>query len=258
MPNDNFTLKYQDRQVTVTKNGGTVLSFKNKNKEILYQGSSSKRSGIPILFPFANPLKDDIFLASGHKLSQHGFARNSVFKINQISDSILELVLNYKNIPEEMQLAYPFKFELKIVLDISQENTLIYKLLVTNLDKQNLPIAPGIHPYFFIKQLDKKALKISNLDLQNIDWEQPSNGYFYDFSGEVTVNLDLNNTVIIKETGHNTDFKNLVIWSQISQGNADYDFVCIEPFTRKTNAINDNPIIVMPGEMWAVQLEFVV
>jgi len=219
----------------------------------LYQGSSSKRSGIPILFPFANPLKDDIFLASGHKLSQHGFARNSVFKINQISDSSLGLILNYSYISAEMQLIYPFKFELKIILDLSQENTLIYKMIVTNLDKQNLPIAQGIHPYFFIKQLDKKALKISNLDLQNIDWGQPNNGYFYDFSGEVTVNLDLNKTVIIKETGYNTDFQNLVIWSQIPEGNLDYDFVCIEPFTRKTNAINDNPIIVRPGEMWVVQ-----
>lgn len=257
MNESNFSLKYQDREVVVTKNGGQVLSFKNNNQEILYQGSSDKRTGIPILFPFANPLENNILKLSGREIGQHGFARNSEFEIAQISDSVLELRLTNESISPEMQLAYPYKFELKIIIDLIKENTLIYKILVTNLDQKDLPIAPGIHPYFPLKHEHKSQLEISNLDLKNIDWEEPSNGYFYDWDGLAAINLGSKN-LEIKEISNQKEFQNLVLWSQIPDGNDDFDFVCIEPFTRKTNAINDDPIIVKPGQSWEVGVEFVV
>lgn len=257
MSESNFSLKYQDREVTVTKNGGQVLSFKNKNQEILYQGSSHKRTGIPILFPFANPLENNIFKPSGREIGQHGFARNSEFEIAQISDSTIELKLTHESISPEMQLAYPYKFELKIILDLAKENTLNYKIVVTNLDTKDLPIAPGIHPYFPLKHDQKPQLGISNLDLKNIDWGKPSNGFFYDWNGLAKINFASKN-LEIKEISNQKKFQNLVIWSQNPTGNDDFDFVCIEPFTRKTNAINDDPIVVKPEESWEVELGFVV
>jgi len=255
MSESNFSLKYQDREIIVTKNGGQVLSFKNKNQEILYQGSSPKRTGIPILFPFANPLQNNIFKPTGKEIGQHGFARNSQFEISQTSETVVELRLNNESISAEMQIAYPFKFELKIIIDLIKENTLIYKILVTNLDQKDLPIAPGLHPYFPIKHEHKSQLEISNLYLKNIDWQEPSNGYFYDWNDEAKINFG-SRQVSIKEISDKKEFENLVLWSQIPTGNDDFDFVCIEQFTRKTNAINDNPILVKPGKTWSIQINF--
>lgn len=251
MDDSNFSLKYQDRSVVVTKNGGQVLSFKNHNQEILYQGSSQKRTGIPILFPFANPLTNNIFVLSCLEIGQHGFARNSEFSVKQLNSSSLELTLTHQNISEAMQLAYPYQFELKIIVDLAIKNTLIYKIVVTNICNKDLPIAPGIHPYFPIKHHQKTNLEIENLNLQNIDWEKPSDGYFYDWDGIAKINFGTKQ-LEIKEISNKKEFQNLVLWSQIPNGNDDFDFVCIEPFTRKTNAINDDPIIVKPRESWEV------
>lgn len=240
-------------------------------KEVLYQGSSSKRTGVPILFPFANPLKNDVLDISGGKIGQHGFARNCLWQLDKIENKQVVIKLCQTDLPKEIQTAYPFQFEVKIIVYISKANKLIYKLEVTNHGKANMPIAPGIHPYFPVKHNSKNQLLIFN-NLENVsgkpvnpenilfngksvDWNQPSSGYFNDFEGQAMIDFGDNRAISIQETSGSLDFQNLVIWSQNTQ-EIDYDFVCIEPFTRKTNAVNDNPILVKPGTTWSVSLEF--
>ena len=242
-------------------------------KEVLYQGSSSKRTGIPILFPFANPLKNDILDISGGKIGQHGFARNCLWQLDKIENGKVIIKLCEADLPKEIQTAYPFEFEVKIIVNISKANKLIYKLEVTNLGQVNMPIAPGVHPYFPVKHDSKNQLLIFNnlenisgkpvksekilFDGESVDWNQPSNGYFNDFESQAMIDFGDDRAISIQETSGSPDFQNLVIWSQDTQ-EIDYNFVCVEPFTRKTNAINDNPILIKPGTTWTVTLEFAV
>jgi len=269
MPETFEKLENNHSLLTFTKNGGQVLSWKTGNQQIFYQGSSQKRTGIPILFPFANPLDNNIFNFSGKEIPQHGFARNSTWQQAQISGSICKLSLNDKQIDPVWQAAYPFKFKLSLILDISTENELKYKIQVQNLDSKDLPIAPGIHPYFPIKHEQKKLLKIIDkspfilnsggqeiqFPLGILDWENDLNGDFFTFNAKVLAKFPSGLNLEIEETSEVVDFRCLVIWSE-NKTMEDFNFVCLEPFSRITNGINNDPILVKPGEIWEKEICF--
>lgn len=260
--NEKFNLEHSGSKVAISKHGGQVLSWEIENdsgeiEQILYEGSSYKRSGIPILFPFANPLKNDILLVSGKKIGQHGFARNCKWELLNKSDSKASLELSSQALPQEYKEAYPFEFSLILEVELSQANTLIYNLILKNTGNINLPIAPGIHPYFTVDHKLKNTLKIAEIPefkSNETNWEGQSNGTFFNFTNTATINFPDKN-LTITENSKIPQFENLVVWSQTILEN-DYNFVCFEPFTRQTNDINDNPILVPPEKMWEVSFEF--
>jgi|GEM_PF-1054627 galactose mutarotase-like enzyme len=264
---------YKDSKIVVDLNGGLLLSWEIKDEEIFYQGSTKRRSGVPILFPFANPLESGIFNISGKQIPQHGFGRDSTWKLKEVSESSITINLTNNDISEEMQAAYPFQFEVTIKVDMNEADNLKYTMEVINLGEQNLPIAPGLHPYFPIQHEHKKDLKIisptnesTNNELSDveedilfdgkaIDWDKNTNGYFNKFQNQAEIIFQNNKKITITELGEKSEFQNLVVWSQNLE-EKDYNFVCIEPFTRGTNAINDHPILVQPGKTWATTLQF--
>jgi galactose mutarotase-like enzyme len=250
-------LKSGLNELIIEPNSGQLVQWIHNSVGVFYQGSSIRRSGIPILFPFANPLKDDILQISGMEIKQHGFGRDFPWQIGKRTESSIEIILTPKDISSEMQEAYPFDFEAKIVLELN-DNNLIYTLEITNHGKQTMPIAPGIHPYFPIKHADKANLVIDNLqafDAKNINWDNESTGYFYGF--EDSVDIKFTNHTISMQQRTIKNFKHLVIWSQ-TNANLDYDFVCVEPFSRHTNAINNDPILVEPGRVWISKITFTI
>lgn len=247
-----ISIKSGVNEFIIEPQGGQLVQWKHDGAGVFYQGSSIRRSGVPILFPFANPLKNDIFDVSGKTIKQHGFGRDSLWRVvDQTEDSVV-LELTHGDISAEMQIAYPYGFKAKIALELS-ENSLNYTLTVENLSQIDLPIAPGIHPYFPLKHEQKSSLQITGI-ANNIDWESENNGHFYDFDGQIQLRFPDGRAIEITEQNSNY-FENIVLWSQ-TPANPDYDFVCVEPFTRKTNAINDNPILVKPGEIWSSTISF--
>jgi galactose mutarotase-like enzyme len=258
---ESTALQTQNQQLSLTATGGQVLTWKVLNpktntwQDILYNKGNPKRAGIPILFPFANPLKDNIFKLSGKEIGQHGFGRNSEWLLD-VEESTATLILSSKTLDQVWKEAYPFDFEAKIIVDISTPNQLKYTLQVKNLDPEKpLPISPGIHPYFSLLNEQKKLIK-SNLipDIQSvINWDKPSNGNFWNFPSKAS--FDLKNFKLDIYNDKLNPAKNLVIWSQ-TEDEVDHDFVCLEPFCKDTNAINDDPIWVS-GE-WQATWRFVV
>jgi galactose mutarotase-like enzyme len=257
----------QDSILTVSTDGAQVLNWQikdvlnNKMEDVFYQGSGVKRSGVPILFPFANPLKDNIFQKSGRVINQNGFGRNFPWRLKNLATNkptnSLGLILTQEDISDEFKQAYPFKFQAEIDLELTEKKSLIYKLRIHNKSDEMLPIAPGLHPYFAIKHEFKtqlKILEIPEFQAENFAWNSELGGDFFNFKGQATC-VFTDKTIVIKELSQKPEFENLVIWSQNST-KEDYNFVCLEPFTRKTNAINDNPILVGPEEIWEAQLEF--
>lgn len=263
---------YKNSKIGIDLNGGLLLSWKIKGEEIFYQGSSIRRSGVPILFPFANPLEGGIFNVSGLPIGQHGFGRDSLWKLKEISESSIAINLTDQDISPEMQAAYPFEFEVTIKVEINIEDKLKYTMEIINSGDKTLPIAPGLHPYFPIQHKLKRDLVIlsptvasSNAVLsvveedvlfngKDVDWDQPSNGFFNNFDKQATI-IFPDKQIKITELGEKPEFQNLVIWSQNLQ-EKDHNFICVEPFTRGTNAVNDNPILVQPGQAWVTTLEF--
>jgi galactose mutarotase-like enzyme len=254
-------LQTKNQQLSLTPTGGQVLTWKIYNSktdtwhDILYNRGNPKRAGIPILFPFANPLKDNIFKPSGKEIPQHGFGRNSNWLLER-EVGVATLTLNSKNIDQVWKEAYPFEFEAKIIVDISTPNQLKYTLQVKNLDPEKpLPIAPGIHPYFSLLHKQKKLIKSTlKPDIQSVvNWDKHSNGNFWEYKNEAYFDLQ-NFKLKIVNDGQNPA-ENLVIWSQ-TEDQADHDFVCLEPFCKDSNAINDDPILV--NDFWQATWDFVV
>jgi len=258
---DIIYLKNDLNEIQISSFGGQVLSWKTLLNDvwvdILYIGSSSKRSGIPILFPFANPLKDDIFEHTGVNIPQHGFARNSEWSIIENTNNKAILKLSFENLDQYLKTAFPFLFDLSLEIQLNLDNSIDYTLNLNNLGEKNLPIAPGIHPYFSIGHTDKTNLKINEIPgFKAIDfpWDSELSGDFYDFKGEVNINFP-DYVLNISEIGSNPDCKYIVVWSQ-NESQTDHDFVCFEPFYRETNAINTNPILVKPNETWVSKFRF--
>src|SRR6185436_308637 len=76
------------RVTVVPALGALVTSFKVGDRELLYADEStegpagtSRRGGVPVLFPSPGKLKNDLFEAEGRygKLKNHGFARDMRF-----------------------------------------------------------------------------------------------------------------------------------------------------------------------------------
>jgi galactose mutarotase-like enzyme len=257
-----FTLENQTSRIKVTPSGGQVLAWQTKSedgvwRDQLYVGSTQRRSGIPVLFPFANPLRNNIFERTGRYLPPHGFGRDVQWQVvNQTNLSLAQPSITFglraTDLSPEMRLAYDFDFQAWIKLELGNKR-LVYNLLVENLGHTNLPIAPGLHPYFPVSHTQKSTLKIEGLagfEAQKFAWETTGTGEFYDFPSTFQLQTDKVN-LLMTDQSRIRSFRHLVVWSQ-DLTYPDHDFVCLEPFTRSTNGLNDDPIVVASGQNWEV------
>jgi len=233
--------------IKVSEYGAYLTSWKIGDREVLYQGSELKRTGIPLLFP-----NFDI----GAPLPKHGFGRISQWQsIEKISKKCHLRLTEDDILPEHRQI-YPYKFiaDLKIK---AYENKLDYILEVRNTDQKDLPLSPGLHPYWPVKH--EKKFKIKLIDFpqfnsQDIDWQKNPPDNLYGFNGKFIANFP-EYQLIITDLSHN--FSHLQIWSQNSTM-PDFNFVCFEPVTRPKNGINDNPFLIKSNDTTKFHLQFTI
>jgi galactose mutarotase-like enzyme len=259
-----YTLLSPDKKsiIKVSNLGAQVISYKMNNKNILHEDSfNNRRSGIPILFPFAGPLKDNIFTLTNTKLTQHGFARDVEWQVYQINETenynIISFALSNTDLPEIWQNNYPFPFIVMVHYYLSN-NSLDIDLVVMNplQDDLQIPVKPGFHPYFSISLKDKKKIQIKNFQskINNIDWNIANSAIF--FNNEKPLTFELKDFKITTATEHkmyklSDETKEIllelnekyVVWSE-----AKTDYICIEPIAGPFNSINYNPILVQKGQ----------
>ena len=211
--------------------GGIITSIKFKGKEILYLDEATLqdpkvnvKGGIPILFPNAGPLSNGLY-----HLPQHGFARRMPWNVTELNRSSVTLQLLSNT---ETREVYPFNFKLELKVEVA-ENILTHSLTINNTGDQPMPTAYGTHPYFNISQEDKPGL-ITNIDgfhPQAINWlaefDKP-------FPNPGLINIRMPGKEITIDTAPDI-FKITRIWHQPGQ-----DFICIEPWTRDSFAL-DHP-----------------
>lgn len=234
--------------IKVSSFGAYLTSWKIDNEEVLYQGSELKRSGIPLLFPNFD---------AGAPLPNHGFARLSSWQIIQVSEKDCHLRLTENDISPEFRQIYPYKFIVDLKIS-AKDNFLDYVLEIKNLSQNNLPISPGLHPYWPVKHELKSQIKLINYFQFNpeiTDWNNNPPNSLFDFPDEFIADFP-NYRLKIKEISENKKyFKHLQIWSQ-NTNFPDFNYVCFEPVVNGPNGINANPILIKSHDTIKLHLKF--
>ena len=251
LENDNFSLN-------IDSFGAELKSAKYKNNEYLHEGDELywKRSS-PVLFPIVGKLKDDKYTYNSktYKLSQHGFARESEFRLESKDTNKIIFILEHS---VESLKHYPFKFSLEITY-ILYEN--YFEILYKVTSCEDIYFSLGTHPAFklhssindsfieFEKEeladlycLDKKSGCIDSkkehfLDSNIINLQKDT------FKNDALIFKNLiSKSVILKNTKNKKEvnikynnFKNLGLWAPLNA-----PFICIEPWCGIADDINTN------------------
>lgn len=250
------------RVVLAPARGGMVTRFIVGDTSVLYldadtlrDPTKSVRGGIPVLFPIAGRLADDKYQSGGatYTMKQHGFARNMPWTIvDQATDGGARLGLALAA-SAMTRAQYPFDFRLAITYLLS-DGRLTLQVKVTNPGDRDLPIQPGLHPYFQLADRNKRAARVVTDATQAFDnrtgrvvaLREP-----IDLAGDV---VDLHvldhwpRTVrLTRPEDHDLDLalgvpdRVLVVWTERGR-----DFVCVEPWTARANALNDGTAVQVP------------
>lgn len=211
------------------------------NQETFYDLTKNVRGGIPIMFPNAWPLKNTSPSFEGDwggvifHLPQHGFARNSKFA-PQTWENFIEMKLTSDHQTREL---FPHDFELLIRAEIIKQSVKI-SLNIKNTGDKNMPIAPWMHPYFFIPEkqkdeffLEKNWAKIE--EYKKYEWETIYTLNPWVFQAHLWEN--------ILELEYSENFQKLWIRSELGK-----DFLCIEPTFWDEWALIENPCVLQSNE----------
>jgi galactose mutarotase-like enzyme len=241
--------------------GSQILEWSHQKSPIFYTSSLPKRSGMPIMFPFCGPLKDNIFLKSGKEIAQHGFGRCVEWQSVCQEDNFVNLQLESKNLNPEYQEAYPYNFVADMFFKLDQ-NILTVSLNVENLGISPMPICAGFHPYFFVPKNLKKSLQIKELpefDAQNLPWNDGVEAQFYQSPNQLTIDNISGYKITMTDQSSLTVGENttplpcdlMTVWAgEVA------DFVCVEPMSKSFDSINTNPILIPAGSFWKLEYSF--
>jgi aldose 1-epimerase len=147
-----FYLENDYLNVAVTDAGAQVCSVLRKcdGTEHIWQADPAVWGyHAPILFPYCGRLKDGKFETGGKVYesgTQHGFARTSLHRLVEQSDTKIVLELTES---EETLAVFPWRFRLKSSFTL-EKDTLHHTLTVENTDSVPFSFGIGYHPAFAI------------------------------------------------------------------------------------------------------------
>ena len=133
-----ITLKNKNSEVKIDTLGAQILQFIHQDRQAFEYSSNHKRSGVPILFPFAGELSQNY-----NNCKQHGFARNLEWEVLDLDETNVLLCLSFS--PETKEL-YPFEFVIFYDINLAG-NTLTTEMEIIS-NSPDMPISAGMHPYF--------------------------------------------------------------------------------------------------------------
>ena len=142
-------LKNEFLEVELNEKGAEIIKIIGQQDHLNYMWKRDQclwANSAPILFPIVGALQNDECRIEGktYKMTQHGFARHSIFDIHQKSDSCVEFVLTPN---EDIKKQYPYSFQL-IVTYTLKNNQLECRCHVKNTDNKNIYFQIGGHPAF--------------------------------------------------------------------------------------------------------------
>ena len=161
-------ISHENFQAEVSLYGGQVLRFKpSAQREVLWLSNQSKyqqgiaiRGGIPLCWPwFGANNKHDI------KSDNHGFARQHVWQVDQLTANEQEVALVLTLEGENVHSLWPNAFKLEQTLVFSQ--SIQQTLSMTNLSKTDIDHSGALHSYFSVS--NPENIRIDNLTGVNFD-----------------------------------------------------------------------------------------
>jgi galactose mutarotase-like enzyme len=263
-----------NRAVIAPQRGALVTSWQVAGKELLYMDDSTLhdttknvRGGIPVLFPSPGPLTSNTFAYKGRvgtDLNQHGFARLMAWKVLQSSADTLLLGLDAD---ASTHRHFPWNFQAQLSFRVHARG-LQLRFSLHNTDTEAVPFALGYHPYFQVAETQKPQLRIASQATQAFDNVSKQVVPFAGFDltkPELDLHLlDHNSQTCALAWPDGSELKlhadpEFAVWVVWTLGGR--DFVCLEPWTARANALNsgDNLLTVEPGQARTlhVELEYV-
>jgi galactose mutarotase-like enzyme len=218
-----------------------VSHFQVGSWQVLYrpmETSNIERWGIPLMIPNFSRLKDGIFKEKGTTLPIHGFGRSLPWTVIEQDSSQISMQLTSNS---ATRLNYPFDFTFTATI-VASEEMLTYTLTMENRSDEVMPLAPGFHPYFAVRQQDKAKLVVDGLpgfEAAAFDWETNPPDNPNPFPHHVTIQFPDRGTLTIAERPSDAQYllANLQVWTEPVSA-PDHEFVCFEPTVSSEDALN--------------------
>ncbi len=138
--------------------GAEPESLTTNGRQWLNQIKNDVGTGLsPVLFPIIGPYADD-----EHPLPMHGFAKTSVFKTENITDSSITFVLDSDETTMKM---YPYEFRLSVVYTLDG-NRLITEYKVENKGEKPMYYAIGSHIGFCLNTQKENYTMVFDSDME--------------------------------------------------------------------------------------------
>lgn len=144
---DRIALAAGEARATIALRGAEPLAWQVGGHELLWQGDPQHWSyHAPILFPLVGASKDGKIRVGGkdHAMPQHGFARTSIFRLEESSESSARLLLTESR---ETLAVYPYRFALEVTVTLTPDS-LVQAFTVTNRGEDIMAYGLGVHPAF--------------------------------------------------------------------------------------------------------------
>jgi galactose mutarotase-like enzyme len=231
----------------VPERGAIVTSLRVRGTDVLYldratldDPAKNIRGGIPVLFPYAGKLADELFVHAGTKMKQHGFGRNKAWPVAEKRADAVRVALAQD---ADTRAQYPYEYEAEHSA-LVVPNGLHIELLVTNRGAKPLPVSPGWHPYFNCPA--EKKNQVSG-DVPGLASDKLGNDIEFDFglvapaSGRAQFHVPGLGGLRIS---FSPEMRHMQFWSQPGK-----PFICLEPFYGPTNTVNtEKRCDILPGQ----------
>ncbi|MET4780086.1 aldose 1-epimerase family protein [Glaciihabitans sp. UYNi722] len=142
-----FDLDSGALSVSVNSRGAELSGLRDEyGRELLWQGGDPWHRRAPVLFPIVGRMPHDQLIhdGTGYPIGQHGFARDSEFAAERISDRQVVFTLVDT---DETRSHFPFPFRLDVDFSVDR-NVLILRHTVSNTGGQAFSASLGAHPAF--------------------------------------------------------------------------------------------------------------
>lgn len=168
MTMENIEIQNEKLLVRINFKGAELSSIYNKKEDIEHVWQADKTvwaRHAPMLFPIVGKVKNGKYEVDGNEysLGQHGFARDRVFELEEITKT--SVIFKLESDDESLKI-YPYKFNLlvKYSLEGSKLN-IIYE--VVNTDNKEILFSLGAHPGFTVPFVTNHSFEDYYLEFEN-------------------------------------------------------------------------------------------
>ncbi len=261
-----YEIKNDKLSVEISSMGAELMCVKYLGKDYLWNGNPDVWDGrAPVLFPIVGAGLDDEIECEGsiYPITKHGFARDTEFKLTDLSDESCTLTITHT---EETLKSYPYNFTLNVTYSLDS-NKLKTTFEIINTDKKTLACSIGGHPAFLCPSdngnfedwelVFSPCEELVSLSVTTDGYIDSENTYKVENeNGHIKLNRDLfaidalifdrvkkHEVTLMHKSGSQgvtmefNDFPSIGIWTKPT---FDAKYVCLEPWCGMGHLVSEN------------------